>query len=216
MADIFNEVDEEIRKEKAEKLWETYRWYVIGGALAIIVATAGVTFWKDFRKGQLEDAGGQFVQALELIQAGRSEAAAPLLAELAEDGPAGYSSLARFQEARVAAKAGDVAQAVAIYDAIAADSSVDEMLRDLAVLSAVLNAVDTGDPATLEAKLSPLTEPQNPWRYSAQELRGVLALKRGDSAAASETFKALVDDPKTPNGVRARASEIMAALGTVE
>ena len=37
MADIFNEVDEDVRKDKSLALWKAYGKYVIGAAVLIVV-----------------------------------------------------------------------------------------------------------------------------------------------------------------------------------
>ncbi|MBR46221.1 MAG: hypothetical protein CMM31_07040, partial [Rhodospirillaceae bacterium] len=40
MADIFREVDEDIRHERYEKLWKRYRWWLLGVVVALIAAVA--------------------------------------------------------------------------------------------------------------------------------------------------------------------------------
>jgi len=40
VADIFNEVDEDVRKDKSLALWKAYGKYVIGAEGLIVVATA--------------------------------------------------------------------------------------------------------------------------------------------------------------------------------
>ena len=98
------------------------------------------------------------------------------MAALAADAPAGYATLARFREAKYRADAGDRPAAIALYDSLASDTAVEPMLRDLATLYSVRMQIAGGDPAALTARLAPLTEEGNPWRYSAGELTAVLAL----------------------------------------
>ncbi len=76
----------------------------------------------------------------------------------------------------------------------------------------VLEMLESGDPADLAKRLEPLLAPKGAWRYSARELVAILALRTGDAGKARENFTALADDPKTPNGIRARAAEMLRAL----
>ena len=43
MSELFDEVDEEVRREQLKKLWERYSIYIIAGAI-LIVATVGGWF----------------------------------------------------------------------------------------------------------------------------------------------------------------------------
>ena len=43
MSDIFQEVDEEVRREQLQKLWERYQNYIYAG---IFVILAGVGGWR--------------------------------------------------------------------------------------------------------------------------------------------------------------------------
>ena len=41
MADIFDEVDEELRQERAARLWRQYGSWLIAAALAVVIAVGG-------------------------------------------------------------------------------------------------------------------------------------------------------------------------------
>ncbi len=79
MADIFHEVDEEVRRERLQKLWERYGIYVIALAV-LIVAAIGV--WRGYEYWETKKAtaaGAAFELALSLSEAGKhAEAEAPL------------------------------------------------------------------------------------------------------------------------------------------
>ena len=48
MADIFKEVDEELRRDNFAKLWKKYGRAILGLALAIVLAVAGVQGWRAY------------------------------------------------------------------------------------------------------------------------------------------------------------------------
>ncbi|MGH6960822.1 MAG: tetratricopeptide repeat protein, partial [Dongiaceae bacterium] len=124
----------------------------------------------------------------------------------------GYAALARLQEAALQAKAGNAAAAVSIYDKLSTDTSVDRAFRELAVILVALQTLDTATPADLTARLAPLTAADNPWRYTALELTGLLAKRGGDLEGARQIFAALADDLNAPQALRGRAAELLAAL----
>jgi hypothetical protein len=113
----------------------------------------------------------------------------------------------------VKADAGDVPGAVARWNAVAADTSADPLLRDLASLLATARELDHGDPAQLEARLKPLAEPGNPWSTLAQEQLAMLDLREGKVDDARKTLQTLSVDIDSPSGLRARASALLAGLG---
>lgn len=213
MADIFKEVDEDLRRERYLKLWRKYGKYVIAGVVAIVVATAASVAWQEYRKSQMLEQSTRFAQALDLAQEGRTAEAAAAFASLAADASADFTALARLQEAALKAKSGDVAGAVQIYDRLANDNGVDRAFRDLAVILGALHTVDTADPAALVERLAPLTAENSPWRHSALELTALAAERLGDRTRAGEIFARLAGDPEAPLALRMRAAEMLAAFG---
>jgi hypothetical protein len=136
------------------------------------------------------------------------------LQSLAEGAGDGYPLLARFQEAALLAGSGDQQAAITIYRELATEAD-DPMYRDLAVVLGaqhqLASASSSVDRVELERTLQPITSDDNPWRYSAREIMGVLALQAGDNAKAAEIFSALANDLRAPQGMRARAAELQAA-----
>ena len=212
LADIFREVEEDLRRDKAADVWKRYGRYILGVAVFIIAATASYVGWKEYRLRQQTAYGERFAAAVSLIQNKKEGEALDALGALAQDAGAGYGTLARFRAAAIKSRQGDRAAAAAIYDAIAKDGGVDALYAGLASLYYVLATLETGDPDALGKRLAPLLAPESPWRYSARELAALLDLRKGDTAKARENFTKLADDPKTPSGVRARAVEMLRTL----
>ena len=209
LGDIFQEVEADLRQDQYRRIWRRYGRYVVGAAVLLVVATAANVGWKHYAAERRESLGDRFVEAERMTPAAAAEA----LTALASDGTAGYAMLARLRAADLRAEAGEIDAAVALYEEVAADSAVDPLYRDVAVLHAVLYRLDTAPPAELAARLEPLAADGNPWRYSARELLAAAALQSGDTAGARERYTRLVDDPAAPAGLRGRASEMLRALG---
>jgi len=214
LSDIIREVDEELRRENWEKLWKKYGKLGIAAAIALVLGTAAVVGWREYDRSQRMAAGERFGAVIAEVENTKDPAqAADMLAAYVPDAPDGYATLARMREAKLRADAGDREAAVAIYDMLAVDSAAEPLFRDLAALYSVRMQVDSGDPITLNARLSPLAADGNPWRYTAREMQAVVAMNSGDITAAREIFTRLADDMDTPDSLRARATEMLRAMG---
>jgi hypothetical protein len=212
VSDIFREIDEELRRDNFFKLWQRYGKYVVALALVLVAATALFVGWKQYQLRQSQAEGVRYAAALDLVRQGKDKEAEDAFAAMAHDASGGRAMLARFQEAAEKAKGGDRDGAIALYDAIAADGSVSQVYRDIATLLAARFRIDS-DPKAAIQRLAPLADAGNPWHPSALELTAIAELKEGDKKAARETYQKIADDLNAPQGSRARAAEMVAALG---
>jgi len=210
VSDIFQEVDEEVRREQLKKLWDRYGTYLIAACVLFVVgvgAWRGYEWWQAKRAGE---SGAAFEQAVSLAEAGKTQDAEAAFAKLAADGTAGYRVLARLREASALA-ATDRTAAIKDYDEIAGDRSAGRVIADLAALRAGFLLVDHAPYSELRARLEPLTGADRAFRHSARELLALSAWKAGDIAAARQWTDMIVTDPQTPAGARSRA-EVLSGL----
>lgn len=210
MADIFHEVDEEVRRERLQKLWERYSIYIIGVAVLIVVgmsAWRGYVWW-DAKKAAA--AGAAFESAISLSEDGKHAEADVAFAKIAAEAPAGYRLLARFRAAAELAQT-KPADAAKVYDELAADASIGPTMQDLAAVRAGTLMVDTASLAEMKRRLDPVAEPGHTFRHSARELLALSAWRNHDFTAARRYLDVIAADGETPPGTRARA-DILSAL----
>ncbi|HSI42196.1 MAG TPA: tetratricopeptide repeat protein [Xanthobacteraceae bacterium] len=212
MADIFNEIDEDLRRERLGKLWSKYGAFIVALALLIVASVAGWRGYEWWKDREAQAAGAQFAAALELSTAGKHAEADSAFDAIAKDGTAGYRMLARFGAAAQLA-ATDRTAAAAAYDGLAADAALDPLARDIARVRAALLLVDTAALADIEGRMKPLDTPTSAFRHSARELIGLAQYRAGDFAAAARTFETVLADTETPPGLRQRA-ELMRVLAS--
>ncbi len=213
MSDIFNEVDEEVRREQLKKLWERYGLHLVALCVLIVVgvgAWRGYEWWQDKQAAQ---SGAAFEQAVALAEAGKHQEAEAAFAKIASDGTTGYRVLARLREAAELAPT-DRSAAVKAYDEIAADRNAGQVIQDLATVRAGYLLIDTAPYTELLARLEPLTANDRTFRHTAREILALSAWKTGDITAARKWTDMIMADPQTPSGTRGRAevlSELIAA-----
>jgi hypothetical protein len=215
VSDIFQEVDEEVRREQLKKLWQRYGNYIVAACVLIV---AGVAAWRGYdwwETKKAAESGAAFEQAVTLAEAGKAQDAEAAFTKLANDGTAGYRVLSRLREAAELAHT-DPKAAIKAYEDLAADQAAGRVIQDMAALRIGFLQVDTSSYADLRARLEPLTAADRPFRYSARELLALSAWKNGDAAAARQWADMIITDPQTPPGARSRAemlSELIAAGG---
>jgi hypothetical protein len=214
MSDIFREVDEDLRRDQLDKLWKKYGSWVIGAAVLVVGATAAWTGWKEWQLHERRAESIKYVAALDLAGSGQADKAVEAFAELGKGESAGHGLLARFEAAALKAKAGDKSGAAAAFTAIAEDGGVDRTYRDLAAILSGLHALAAGEPAAVLARVQPIASGDSPWRANALEVTALAQLKSGDKAAARESYRRIADDLSAPPSLRARAAEMVQALGT--
>lgn len=211
MSDILREVDEELRRERYQKLWERYGIYLVGAALVLVVAVAGWRGWEWYQAREASRAGARFETALELDAAGKQSEAEEILTALTKDAPRGYRTLARFRIAAELSKR-DRSAGAAAYDVLADDTSVESSFRDLARVRAALALVDTASASEIARRVDPLIAGNSAFKASAREILALSRFRAGERDAARRLFVEIVADPETPPSLRSRAQLMLALL----
>jgi len=210
VSDIFQEVDEEVRREQLQKLWERYQNYIYVGIFVVLAGVGGwrVNEWYETKRAA--ETGAAFEAAQTLDQEGKSAEAEGAYAKVAADGTASYRDLARVRQAAELAQR-DSKLGIAAYEKIADDSSVSSAWRDLAGLRAGSLYIDASALKEARSRLEPLASEGRPYRYTARELLALAAWRAGDTAGAKRWFDLIVTDIQTPAATRSRI-EMLSAL----
>jgi hypothetical protein len=214
VSEFFDEVDEEVRREQLQKLWDKYSLFIVGAALLIIAAVGGWRGYQYLEAKKAAEAGDAFNKAIELSEQGKHTEAEAAFTDLAAKAPAGYRTLSRFRAAAEAASS-DPKAGVKMFDDIAADRNVGAELQALARLRAAGLLVDTASYAEMKQRLEPDTAPGATFRHSARELLALSAWRANDSAATRQWLDMIALDGETPPGLRSRAEALQALLPPV-
>ena len=216
MADIFREVDEDVRKERYVKLWRTYGRYAIGFAVAVALIVVGMSGWDQYRQSANEAESERFANAVSMFNSRNYTGAIEEFSQLGSEANSGYRELSLFREAASRTAAGNRDEAIAIYDGIAANSSNRKEFRDLSRLLAIMNILESPDlivgSSDMSARLDSLDEVGSPWYYSARELAALIKLYDNDRNGALEEFAAIRDDIHAPPALRARSTELYESI----
>ncbi|SEJ23202.1 hypothetical protein SAMN05428950_1011534 [Sphingomonas sp. OV641] len=210
---FLREVDEELRKEQAAALWR--RW---GLAIAALVALglaifAGYLYWQHQQREAAGREGEQLQLVWDNLAAGQTEKAAPQIAELTKSDSSGYRAVALFTQADLLLQKNDLKGAAAKFGAIAADQSLAEPFRQLALVRQTMAEYDTIKPDQVVARLRGVAVPENAYFGSAGELVALAYLKQGRRDLAGRLFGQIAQAEQVPPSIRQRAVQMAGVLG---
>lgn len=206
MADIFDEINEELKQDRITALWQRYSKYVIGFVVMVVAGislTQGYSYYAQQRDARSADVF--FNAVLSDDVAGTLEAARKELSD-------GYVLLAEFRLAAALTENEQAAEAEQHYLSIAERDDIQQIYRDIALLLSVMQAPESTQASALQTRLDPLISSVSPLKGLALEQAAALDVRRGNKAAAIEKLNELVTLTEIPASLRQRASQILTVL----
>jgi hypothetical protein len=214
VSELFDEVDEDVRRDQLKKVWDQYSIYIIAGAILIVAAVGGWRGYQYLEAKKAAEASAAFNQAVELSEANKHAEAEAAFNNLVANAPSGYRILSRLH---AAAEVGsrDPQGAAKLYDDISTDRGVGAAEQDLARIRAAGLLVDTAGYPDMLARLESATAPGATFRHTARELLALSAWHANDMTAARRWLDVIAIDNETPAGLRSRAEALQALLPPV-
>lgn len=186
---LIQEVNDDLKAEHLQKMWNKYRKYVFGAVFLILLGTMAVQFYQNARLKVRLAESDKYENAAVLNAKGESEGALAVYREL-QDGRTNYKYLSQMRTAGILFEQEKDKEALDILNALRQDKDAPEALRSVAAIGYVSHLVDTGDVKELQDILNPMMTPGNAWYGTASEL-SVLLLLREDEV---EKAKRLLDE----------------------
>lgn len=213
---LLREVDEELRREQMQKLWERYNGVILGGVALILLGVFGYKMLETRRISAMEASGADFSAALKLSDNLKADDALKAFEKIAKDGPAGYAALAKLHLAGAHTKAGRTADAIAAYQSVIDAPGSDSLLRNFAQLQVAALKLGEADFTEQQNRLTPLTGEDSPFKITARELLGLSAFKAGKFDEARKNFEPLLIDPNASRAIQDRVKIVMGEIARAE
>lgn len=210
---FLREVDEELRRDQLVGAWRRWGRLAVVGLVVALALFAGWLWWRHHAEQTAGEEGERLSAAFDQLNGGQDTQAAPTLAALAGSSRDGYRALARLAQADALATGKNERAAAAIYAAIAADGSLAQPFRDLALLRQTTLEFDTLTPQVVVERLRPLTTPANPWFGSAGELTAIAYLRQNRRDLAGKLFGQVAQGPDVPASIRQRSVQMASLMG---
>jgi hypothetical protein len=214
VSELFDEVDEDVRRDQLKKLWEKYSLLIIAVAILIVASVGGWRGYQYLEAKKAAEAGAAFDKATELSEANKRAEAEAAFADLAAKAPFGYRVLARLRMAAEVASR-DPQAAAKLFDEIAADRSVGVAEQDLARIRAAQLLLESTSYPNMKTRLEASAAPGATFRHTARELLALSAWRANDATAARQWLDMIANDGETPPSLRSRAEALQELLPPV-
>ncbi|MGF6861350.1 hypothetical protein ABIE69_001922 [Rhodobacteraceae bacterium MBR-64] len=205
---FIDEVTEEVRRDKMFALMRRYGWIPV---LIVVLAVGGAAINEWNKARNREDARAYGDAVLAAIGTEDAQARATALAALATDGD--RAAIAGFLAATAAQQAGDTAAALAELATLAADNSLPQSYRQLAILKRVVIGGTDLPLDERRAALQQLATPGQAYRPMAMEQLALLDIEAGNRDAAITRLHDILKEPNISAALQQRVSQAIVALG---
>ncbi|MEM1275496.1 MAG: tetratricopeptide repeat protein [Pseudomonadota bacterium] len=199
---FIREVNEEIERDRMNRMLRKWGPFVALGILLIVGAAAAWNWKQDQDRQAREDVGRILLSADPLeIQDNQD-----LLT-------GGAAILGQLRLAEIELSENNIEAALRHYDAVANNPEAAPAYADLAALRILRLRAVQEPPSDLLPLVDPLTEPERPYRLLALELRAVLLLNDGQVNDAHADLRAIITDPERTGNLQGRAQQLLRASG---
>jgi len=222
LPDIFDEVEEDLRAERARSFGRRYAGLAAAAVVLIVLGTTAYVWWSQHQEEATQAIADRFIAAAQKadkadrpmggLDRDQAKQAEDVFADIAAHGPAGYKVLAQLRLAALQWKLGQTKQAITTWQDVSDNSAAPKLLRDFATLTSAQNQVDTADPVLLHQTVAALTDAGNPWAAVAEEVITLIDLRQGKAREAGEVMRRLSTDPMAPQGIRQMVDALITTL----
>ena len=95
---FIDEVDEDLKRERHQELWNKYGRWVIAAVMLVILGVAASVGLRHYTANRTAKAALAYAAAV-AMPAGKSDESLKALKTLVDEGPSGFAELARLQQA---------------------------------------------------------------------------------------------------------------------
>nr|WP_087573706.1 tetratricopeptide repeat protein [Sphingomonas sp. CDS-1] len=209
---FMREVDEAVRQDQLLTFWQRFGRWIVALVILGLAAFGGWLYWQHYTKTQSQAVSEEMDKVIATAVGGGTPDVKQLDA-LTQASQPGFRASALLVKAGTAARKGDSKAAIAAYQAMASDSSLDQPYRDLALIRQTTLEYESLAPQQVIDRLKPLAVEGAPWFGSAGELVAIAYMKLRKPDLAGPLFAAMAKDRNVPQSIRSRARQMAGLLG---
>jgi hypothetical protein len=176
MADIFDEVSEELKQDQLKQIWNNYSKYIISVAFILFISLLGYFFYDKWKLEKIEVSSSQFFSGIEKLEKKEFLSSIEIFSKNVDQAHQGYKTLSLFGIAEANFKIGKVDEMILNYKSIYEDQNIDVYYRDLARLLSVMK--DNVSSFEIQKKiLDPILNSPSKLQLLAAELEIMLLIR---------------------------------------
>ena len=209
MSDILMQVDEDLRKDRLLKIWKSYGIYIVGSILGLLLILSGYQYYLFSSKSKNEKFVEQYINALNEKD---KVNAINLLDELDGSDNSYIKGLAKLKKVDLYASLDEHESALNILQEVFNDSSLDSIIRDLALYKYLMIQINVIDDEEFIQIIDDSNVDEGNFRYLFNELKALKALIIQDKEKGLELFQNILNDPDAPQDIKDRSKKFLTIL----
>ena len=191
MADIFDEVSEELKQDRLIQIWKKNSKYIISFFFIVVDSIISYQLFLKWSEQKLEQSSQQFFNALEKLENKKYEESSKIFLKSSTEENDGYRILSLFGLAESNYKKGEIKQMALNYKNLYEDTSIDLYYRNLSrILSVMKDNISTFNEQI--KILKPILNSPSKLQLLAAELEVMLYIRSGNVNDAYTKIKNLL------------------------
>lgn len=218
MSDLFDEIKEDLTREKYAIIWQKYGNYFIGAAIAALILTGFGVVWKNHTSSNY----ASYSDALYEANKSPETEAIKKYDDIIANANGTYKAIAGLRKAAILLKDSKNQDALDTYKKVIETSGVPQELKDVAKLlyiSVSSNlAIDNKEYNDAAAKeyLQENIGGSGIFKYSVLEITAFQEIHNHNYTKAKDIFNNLIESPETPLNIKTRAREMLETIANID
>ena len=209
MANIFNEVDEDIRKERYKKLWSRYGKYLIGFIILIVLIFSINQYLVSKNISDNKKLLDIYFAAAEDIEKSQFQLANESLNKIYNSKNTTLAAFSAFKLSESYFMNNDNNNATTVLENIFNNNSLETIYRELALYKYIMINFDVLDINDIESKVSIISDKESQLKPYFEELLGIKYITIGNKSKASFIFDELSSSENTPFDLKVRLEKLI-------
>ena len=207
MADIFDEVSEELRQEQFKEIWKKYKKLFFLVLFLIISIVGGYKGYEFYKNQKALENSNLFFNALSKIDDNKLNEAEKDFLQLKENEKSGYHLLSLFALAKLNLEKGNDSLMEEYYKSIIANKGFEKFYRDLALIHLTLNSKAINIDNKIK-KLQPIITSPNKLQSFAAEIEILYLIESNKNKIAMKKLNDLINRSDIQNNQKNRLNII--------
>ena len=209
MANIFNEVDEDIRKERYQNLWSKYGKYVIGFLILIVIIFSLTQYLQSKNISDNKNILDIYFTAVESIEKNQLDLADQNLNIVYNEKNKSLAAISSIKLSQVYLEDNQKNKALSLLEDIYNNNSLESIHRELALYKYIMINFENIDVINIENMIDSIESNSNVFNLYFQEIIGIKHLTLGNAKKANSIFTNLSLDENTPFDLRMRLDKLI-------
>ena len=204
MSDILRQVDEDLRKDRLLAIWNSYRVYIVGFIIIILISLSGYQYYLASSKSKNEAIVAAYINA---ISSTDNNISLNQLMKLDQSSNSYIKGLSKLKRVELYFALENNEEALQLLESISNDDTLNQVIRDLALYKYLMVQLDILDADQYFAIIDEQILRDSRFKYLFKELKAIKYLIQGNKTNSLEIFDNIILDESAPSDLKIRAEK---------